>query len=91
MSDVIEEKKVAESHDAEEPDVEKCGAKDKKDANAGASPDPVEANYDYTAVNADAELAEALEDRASCFSKWFLLYLTPLLKLGATKGMYGIV
>jgi hypothetical protein len=29
--------------------------------------------------------ALSFEDQASCLSSWFLFYLTPLLKLGATK------
>ena len=35
-------------------------------------------------VDIDPE-ALSFEDRASCLSSWFLFYLTPLLKLGATK------
>jgi len=35
-------------------------------------------------VDIDPE-ALSLEDQASCLSSWFLFYLTPLLKLGATK------
>ena len=33
----------------------------------------------------DDELELSTEDKASCISSWLLLYLTPLLKLGATK------
>lgn len=42
--------------------------------------------YDDEVEYADID-PEALsfEDQASCLSSWFLLYLTPLLKLGATK------
>lgn len=35
-------------------------------------------------ANIDPE-ALSFEDQASCLSSWFLFYLTPLLKLGATK------
>eukprot|EP00984_Skeletonema_dohrnii_P014790 scaffold6280_cov79-Skeletonema_dohrnii-CCMP3373.AAC.5 len=41
-----------------------------------------EEEVDY--VDIDPE-ALSLEDQASCLSSWFLFYLTPLLKLGATK------
>ena len=53
-------------------------ATDKKNTASGHDDDEV----DY--VDIDPE-ALSFEDQASVFSKWFLFYLTPLLKLGSTK------
>eukprot|EP00970_Alexandrium_tamarense_P001569 scaffold167_cov191-Alexandrium_tamarense.AAC.9 len=79
IDDTIEEKKI------DMPDVEVGGSNgdaviaiNKKDDNANT------ANND-TSDSSIAAIAPSTEDQASTLSKWLLLYLTPLLKLGGTQ------
>lgn len=57
----------------------------------GISNTAAENNHSPSDDDDDVEYADidpealSFEDRASCLSSWFLFYLTPLLKLGATK------
>jgi len=94
--DHLEEKKIdspdriATTTSTAQEDVKKDGAKtpplSPANTNDEASnEDPIKP--DKNSIDRDSMEEELLsyEDRASCLSSWLLLYMTPILRLGATK------